>query len=395
MRLSRKALVSILKQQVAYVCVAIIVSAAFWAEGQQANALKVILYAFFFGNIVSLAMAKLTPYYWNRPAPYKWLLYGVFLFGVSVPTYVVCGAILWVLAPFSSQSVYEAIATGWKFPLLVMVVYSTVHIIYRTTKERLEERNRELERSVEVESAQVAMQKQELQRAREIQEGLLPKQIPQLDGFEVSAAWRPAREVSGDYFDVFRLGDNLAAFCVADVVGKGVSAALLMANVQAAVRAFASEHISPAELCTKVNRLLCENVATGKFVTMLFGLLDCAAHRITYCNAGHPSPVLVSSGRAAELDGSGAVLGVFNSWDYKNNVVDLLEGDRLLVFTDGLTEAETDSGEEFGGQRITQAAQGNAARSAMELSDALLAQVDAFCNSHFQDDATLLVVAAK
>jgi sigma-B regulation protein RsbU (phosphoserine phosphatase) len=394
-RLSRKTVVSILKQQAAYVCVALIVSAAFWAEGQQANALKVILYAFFFGNVVSTAMAKLTPYYWNRPSPYNWLLFGLFLFGVSVPTFVVCSVLLWWIAPLTSQSVYELITTGWKFPLLVMVVYSTVHIIYRTTKERLEERNRELERSVEVESAQVAMQKQELQRAREIQEGLLPKQIPQLDGFEVSAAWRPAREVSGDYFDVFRLGENLVAFCVADVVGKGVSAALLMANVQAAVRAFASEYISPAELCGKVNRLLCENVASGKFVTFLFGILDCKTRRLVYCNAGHSDPILITQGKAAALNESGAVLGVFPAWQYKDDIVELAEGDRFLVFTDGLTEAEAPDQVEFGEERIADFAASHSTESATELSTLLLDRVDAYCRSQFQDDATLVVVAAK
>jgi serine phosphatase RsbU (regulator of sigma subunit) len=395
MKLTRKTLLSILKQQVIYVAVALVVSAVFWAEGQPVNALKVILYAFVFGNVVSAAMALLAPYCWNRPTPYKWLFYALCLLAVAAPTYVACSVLLWRIAPISSQSLYDLVTTGWKFPVLVMIVYSTIHIIYRTTREGLEQRNRELERSVELESAQVALQKQELQRAREIQEGLLPKQIPQLAGFEISASWRPAREVSGDYFDVFRLGDNSVAFCVADVVGKGVSAALLMANVQAAVRAFSSESISPAALCAKVNRLLCENVATGKFVTMLFGVLDCRLHRITYCNAGHPGPIFLSRGHAAALDGSGAVLGVFSNWEYRNTIVRFGPGDRLLVFTDGLTEAEAGDGDEFGELRIIQAVEKNALRPAPELSHALLEQVDTFCQSHFQDDATLLVLAAN
>jgi sigma-B regulation protein RsbU (phosphoserine phosphatase) len=394
-RLSRKDLVSILKQQATYICVALIVSAVFWAEGERVNALKVILYTFFFGNVVSAVMTKLQPYYWNRPAPYNWIMYAVCLLGISAPVFAICGVLLWWLEPLNSHSLYEALTGGWKFPLIVMVVYSTVHVIYRSTRDRLEQRNLELERSVERESAQVQMQKQELERAREIQEGLLPKQIPQLAGFEVSAAWRPAREVSGDYFDVFRLGESQVAFCVADVVGKGVSAALLMANVQAAVRAFASEHVSPAELCGKVNRLLCENVAAGKFVTFLFGILDCGSRRLVYCNAGHPDPILITKGAAAALDGSGAVLGVFPSWQYKNEVVELAEGDRFLVFTDGITEAEAPDEVEFGEERIAVFAARHRTESATELSRLLLDRVDAYCQSHFHDDATLVVVAAK
>ena len=113
-----------------------------------------------------------------------------------------------------------------------------------------------------------------MQRASEIQRSLLPKEIPQLAGFEVAGAWRPARTVSGDYYDVFKLGEGKLGICIADVVGKGVSAALMMANVQAAVRAYASSAESPAQLCVKVNSLLCENLATGKFVTFLYGVLD-------------------------------------------------------------------------------------------------------------------------
>jgi sigma-B regulation protein RsbU (phosphoserine phosphatase) len=122
-------------------------------------------------------------------------------------------------------------------------------------------------KTVERGSAQLEMQEQELQRAREIQQSLLPKEIPQLPGFQVAGAWLPARTVGGDYYDVMRLGENKIGVCIADVVGKGVSAALLMANVQATVRAFARESESPAWVCDRVNKVLCGNIADGKFVT--------------------------------------------------------------------------------------------------------------------------------
>jgi phosphoserine phosphatase RsbU/P len=132
---------------------------------------------------------------------------------------------------------------------VVIVTYGLVSFLYESTRERLEQRNRELQRTVEQGTEELAIQKQELARAREIQQSLLPKTIPQIPGFEVATAWQPARTVSGDYFDVFRLGgEHQIGVCIADVVGKGVSAALLMANVQAAVHAFAHEAVSPAEL---------------------------------------------------------------------------------------------------------------------------------------------------
>jgi sigma-B regulation protein RsbU (phosphoserine phosphatase) len=284
--------------------------------------------------------------------------------------------------------------TGWKFPILVTFISSVLIFLYRTTKEKLERRNIELQRSVERGTAQLEMQEQELERAREIQQSLLPKQIPQLPGFEVAGAWRPARTVSGDYYDVFPLGAKQLGICIADVVGKGVSAALLMANVQAAVRAYAGSSGSAASLCGKVNKLLCENIATGKFVTFFYGVLDGEARTFQYCNAGHPNPVLVAGGQSRMLEAGGAVLGVFPVWEYKDSAIALEPGDCLILFTDGITEAEGANAEEFGVERVAWYAQANHRKSAQELSDGLLAQAGGFCESHFQDDATVVAVAA-
>jgi sigma-B regulation protein RsbU (phosphoserine phosphatase) len=129
-------------------------------------------------------------------------------------------------------------------------------------------------------------------------------------------------------------------------------------------------------------------------VTFLFGILDAEAHRFQYCNAGHLYPILVSRGSVRMLEQGGAVLGVFPAWTYENCVIDLQASDRLLLFTDGITEASDRNGQEFEETRIAAFAKANAALSASELGNRLLAQVTDFCGAHFQDDATLLVIAA-
>jgi sigma-B regulation protein RsbU (phosphoserine phosphatase) len=161
------------------------------------------------------------------------------------------------------------ITTGWKLPCLAILVIGVISFLYNQTKEQLQHRNVELQKSIELGAAQLELQEQELERARDIQQSLLPKNIPQLPGFEIATAWQPARTVGGDYFDVMRLGENRLGICIADVVGKGVSTALLMANMQAAVRAFARDSKSPSWL---FDRVLCENVATGKFKLSVAGV---------------------------------------------------------------------------------------------------------------------------
>lgn len=393
--LSRVFISRFFQHQILYLAIAAVVSAVFWANGQQVNPATVVVYSLLFGNIVSSTMTGLGKVYRSRPFPYNWLLFWLVLVLIVGPVYAACSVVVWWLAPPSPQSLYHLIISGWRFPVLVVVVYATIAFLYRTMRDKLESRNRELQRTLEIGSAELAVKKEELQRAREIQDSLLPKTIPQIPGFELAAAWRPAREVSGDYFDVFRFGENRIAFCIADVVGKGVSAALLMANVQAAVHAFAAEKESPASVCTKVNRLLCENIATGKFVTFVFGVLDCQTQTLCWCNAGHPEPIFVNGQGTRILNHNGAVLGVFPDWKYDDELIEMHAGDRLLLFTDGITEATDADLSEFGEQRIADEAMVHYAQSAKELNRTLLDAVDKFCSSHFQDDATLLVIAAK
>ena len=315
---------------------------------------------------------------------------------MTIPVYLISTVIVWLVSPPGPQTLSHLLLTGWKFPFLVTFVFGFVSFLYQTTKDRLEERNQELEKSVKQGAAQLEKAgRRDAARRRDSDGRCCRKRFRSLPGFEVAGAWRPARTVSGDYYDVFKLGESRLGLCIADVVGKGVSAALMMANVQAAVRAYASSSESPAQLCAKVNSLLCENLATGKFVTFLYGVLDSEARTFDYCNAGQVYPILVSQGSTQSLDHGGAVLGVFPAWEYENAKIEFREGDRLLLVTDGITEASDGDEQEFGEEKLAAAALEESRHSAAEMSDALLNQVSTFCDAHFQDDATLLVIAAK
>jgi len=388
-------LVHFLSRQGLYLSIAAIVAAIFWAVGQQVNPATVVLYALCFGNLITPPLHHVRCKFSGRPVGYKWLAFLATLVVLTPPVYLITSVVVWRLAPPSPQSLWNLIATGWKFPSLVILVFGVIWFLYIETKERLERRNAELQRSVELGAARLEMQEQELERAREIQQSLLPKDIPQLPGFEIAAAWRPARIVGGDYFDVMRLGENRLAICIADVVGKGVSAALLMANVQATVRAFAHDSESPAGLCSRINSVLCGNIATEKFVTFFYGVLDAARRTLQYCDAGHPPPMLVSSDSIRQLAVDGAVLGVFPTWKYEDSTISLSPGDRLLLFTDGITEASGPDGREFGEDKIAALAKANQASSASELNSRVLARASDFCGGQFQDDATLLVIAVN
>ena len=238
-------------------------------------------------------------------------------------------------------------------------------------------------------------QDRELVEARTIQRRLLPNEIPQIAGCRISGAWRPARTVSGDYFDVLKFNDSNAALCIADVSGKGMPAALLMSNVQAAVHAFASESLSPSELCAKVNRVVSSSTGEDKFITFFYGIVDAEQKKFVYTNAGHNAGILLRrDGSLIRLEPGGAVLGPFPNWNYKHEEIELKDGDRLLLFTDGVTELRSLTGDEFGEERLIDLLTENRELDADELRDLIVQAVVSFGGGEFQDDATLLVLCA-
>ena len=240
-----------------------------------------------------------------------------------------------------------------------------------------------------------AAEQRELAEALKIQQRLLPQQVPQIDGWELAVSWQPASGVGGDCFDTIRFGDTRLAISIADVVGKGIPAALLMSNLQAAVRAFASDVVEPRELCHLVNRILCGNIAEGRFISFFYALLDATTGSLMYTNAGHYLPMLVrADGGTERLGIGGPVLGVIADAHYEQGQVALAGGDRLVLFTDGLTEARNADDEEFGEQRLLDLLIEHRGCSAPAIEARLADAVAAFTGGRLQDDATLMVLAA-
>jgi phosphoserine phosphatase RsbU/P len=245
-------------------------------------------------------------------------------------------------------------------------------------------------------ASQLHRREREIEEARAIQIGFLPKEIPQIAGYEIAGAWQPARVVGGDYYDVFAFGENTLGLCIADVAGKGMPAALLMSNLQATVRGLSLSAMSPELLCERLNTLVCRSIASDRFITFFYAHLDGGSGQLRYANAGHNAPIVAHrDGTHDRLDQGGGVLGIFQSQNYVMGTHTLLPGDRVLLFTDGVTEACNLDGEEFGDARLIRLLRENCESSAEQLQREILDTVGRFCGGNWHDDATLIVVKVE
>jgi sigma-B regulation protein RsbU (phosphoserine phosphatase) len=237
-------------------------------------------------------------------------------------------------------------------------------------------------------------QEEEFREAREIQNRLFPKELPQVVDYEIAAMTRPALCVGGDYYDVVRVSERETVIVIADVAGKGLPAALLMANLQAALKSLLWQSLAPRELCRRLNRILCDITPLGKFVSFFCGVLDSQDNRLVYTNAGHNPPIVVRGrNEAIELNAAGAVLGQFPDWVYEQSEIRLQSGDALLLFTDGLIDAWNEQEEPFGEWNVVRIAQ-QSPGPAVELMESLLAAASQHCGGRFQDDASVVIVRA-
>jgi sigma-B regulation protein RsbU (phosphoserine phosphatase) len=262
----------------------------------------------------------------------------------------------------------------------------------RAERQSQEEDDRRAQQAME----ELRRREGEIEEAHHIQEHLVPWEIPQLPGYEIDAAWRPARTVGGDYFDVLKLDENSLAVCIGDVAGKGVPAALLMANLQATVHGFAGPQVQPAELCAWVNRATLPHVGENRFISFFYGLLDAPARRFAYVNAGHNPPMLVHrDGSCRRLRDGGPVLGLVRDWQCETGLVELASGDRLILFTDGITEASDAQGEEFQEDRLLALVTMYRHLRPPALREKIMAAVREFTGDKWNDDATLVVLGVE
>lgn len=254
-------------------------------------------------------------------------------------------------------------------------------------------RKRRQRRRLEAESRSVNQHlQQDLTDSQEIQEALLPKELPSIDGMEVAVAWKPAHIVGGDYFDVLKFSDRHTAICIADVAGKGMPAALLMSNMQAVIKSFASDVVAPGDLCARVNSVMCHNIVSHRFISCFYALLDAKNRKLSYANAGHCPPILMRNGNCLRLKEGGPVLGVFPDRLYLQDEIELRAGDSLVLFTDGVTEARNSEGKEFGEERLKDLLIVGQRLHATQLRDRIMAAVSEFSAGIVDDDATLMVL---
>jgi sigma-B regulation protein RsbU (phosphoserine phosphatase) len=232
--------------------------------------------------------------------------------------------------------------------------------------------------------------KSELEIARNVQQKLFPGQTRHLPSIDYAGQCIPAREVSGDYYDFLDIGDSGLGFVLADVSGKGVAAALLMANLQACFRSQSQDALrQPASMLKAVNKLFCESTPPEHYATLFFGNYDDRSRRLRYVNCGHLPPILLrANGTVERLEPTATVLGVFLNWSSEEGAVDLAPGDTLVLFSDGVTEAGVETAAEFGEDGLLRVIRANHSGSADTLVKAIISAVA----GEKEDDVTVVAI---
>ena len=247
----------------------------------------------------------------------------------------------------------------------------------------------------------------EIEIAREVQDQLFPRQVPELRTLRIKAVCQPARLVSGDYYDFERVGEAEVALAIADVAGKGISAALLMAALQSSLRVqlqtpvevlvgpgggHRGSGLSTSRLVSNLNRQLYSMTSPEKYATFCLGIYDESSSTFTYTNAGHLSPLLIRDGAAELLDVNGTVVGAFDFSQYTESTIEPHSGDLLVCYTDGVTEPENEYGEMFGEERLIQILIRNAHRREEDIIALVLESVKQWtATEELHDDMTLLL----
>jgi sigma-B regulation protein RsbU (phosphoserine phosphatase) len=238
----------------------------------------------------------------------------------------------------------------------------------------------------------------ELELSQVIQRGLLPQQVPSIEGINIAAFSRPAQIVGGDYFDFVDFKDGMHGFVMADVSGHGVSAGMLISSLQTAFHTLVADADSPLDVLERINRLYIHNIKFATFVTIFFGKLDPETHILTYANAGHNSAYLyrASTGEEIWLRPTGPAIGLVEEFAVHVDSVQLEQGDILLLYTDGITEAFNADGVMWGEDGLADIVKQNMDSTAEQLIQKILQSLKSHTNgSPLADDVTLMVYRVK
>lgn len=238
---------------------------------------------------------------------------------------------------------------------------------------------------------------EELNIAREIQQRLLPKNLPKLDKFDIAAINVSSYQIGGDYFDCIKIDDTHYGIAIADVSGKGVPASLLMSNVQASLHSLIETDLNCPEMIKRMNNLIYKNTTPDKFVTFFYGVLDVENSQFTFCNAGHNPPYLFHKNDEYHLlEKGGLLLGMFPEMKYQIDTMKLNPGDCIFLYTDGVSEAMNEKDEEFGTERIEYILKKYKDKTAQELVDIFLTAIRGFAEKVSQsDDITMVIIKTK
>ncbi len=238
---------------------------------------------------------------------------------------------------------------------------------------------------------------EELEIARNIQLNLLPKEIPGYKNYDIAVFNLTSQQVGGDYYNIIPLGSDSFCAAIGDVSGKGVPAALLMANLQAFLMIICRQGVQLEEATALINDLVSENTSDGRFITFFWSIFENESRRLNYVNAGHNPPLLLRNGEIQKLDKGGIILGVMKTFTpYVSNTIQLKKDDIIILFTDGITEAKNINDEEFSDERLENLTANAAGLSANEIVDKIKSEVQLFAHGAAQsDDMTLVVIKVK
>ena len=234
---------------------------------------------------------------------------------------------------------------------------------------------------------------EELEFAGRVQTRFLPETVPQVPGWNIAVSLRPARQTYGDFYDFVTLDNGTLGFVIADVTDKGTGAALYMALSRTLIRTYAMQHpADPALALEAANARALADTTSNQFVTVFYGVLEPNTGTLVYANAGHNPAYVLRAGRTQELGKTGTPLGILEGMTWQQRSISLEPGDALVLYTDGLCEAQNSSGEQFGTPRLVDAARSHTGCSAQEIHDALITAVDDFVGDESPfDDMTVLV----